>query len=61
VEKPRKRWEDVVRRDTTQTLGMRGWRRQAEDREEWRRPLREVRVQKGLDRTCQHMSEQIFH
>jgi hypothetical protein len=27
VGKPRTRWEDVVWRDTSQTLGIRGWRR----------------------------------
>jgi hypothetical protein len=46
VGKPRTRWEDVVRRDTS--LGMRGWRRRAGAREKWRRLLREVRAQKGL-------------
>jgi hypothetical protein len=35
VGKPRKRWEDVVWRDTTQILGIRGWRRRKEDREKW--------------------------
>jgi hypothetical protein len=34
VGKPRRRWEDVVRSDTSQILGVRGWRRRAEDREE---------------------------
>jgi hypothetical protein len=48
VGKPRTRWEDVVRRDTSQILGTRGWRRGAEDREEWRQLLREARAQKGL-------------
>jgi hypothetical protein len=33
VGKPRTRWEDVVRRDTPEILGIRGWRRWAEDRE----------------------------
>jgi hypothetical protein len=47
VGKPRARLEDVVRRDTSQILGIRRWRRRAEDREEWRRLLREARVQKG--------------
>jgi hypothetical protein len=34
VGKPRTRREDVVRRDTSQNLGMTGWRRRAKDREE---------------------------
>jgi len=46
VGKPGTRWEDVFRRDTS--LGMRGWRRRAEDRKKWRRCLREGRAQKGL-------------
>jgi hypothetical protein len=46
--KPRRRWEDVVRRDTSQILGIRGWRRRTEDKEEWRRLLREAKAQKGL-------------
>ena len=33
VGKPRTRWEDVVRRDTS--LGMRGWRRRTEDRKKF--------------------------
>jgi hypothetical protein len=34
--KPRTRWEDVIRRDTSQTLGKRGLGRRAEEREELR-------------------------
>ena len=48
VGKPRMRWEDVVRRDTSQILGITEWRRRAEDRKEWRRLLREASAQKGL-------------
>jgi hypothetical protein len=35
VAKPRTRWQDVIRRDTSQILGKRGWRRRGEDGEEW--------------------------
>jgi hypothetical protein len=42
------KWEDVVWRKTSLILGMRGRRRRADEREEWRRLLREIRVQKGL-------------
>jgi len=37
VGKPRTRWADVVQRDALQLLGIRGWRRRAENRDEWRR------------------------
>jgi hypothetical protein len=40
VGKIRTRWKDVVWRDTSQILGIRGWWREAEDREERRRLLR---------------------
>jgi hypothetical protein len=36
VGKPRTRGEDVFRRKTSQILGIRGWRRPAEHRDEWR-------------------------
>jgi len=40
VGKTRTRGEDVVRRDTSQILGIRRWRRPAEHRDEWRPGLR---------------------
>jgi hypothetical protein len=36
VGRPRIRWEDAVQKDALQILGTRGWRRRAENREEWR-------------------------
>jgi hypothetical protein len=33
---------------TSETLGIRGYRKRAKDREEWMRLLREVKTQKGL-------------
>jgi len=36
VGKPRTGRKDVVQRDTSRILGLQGWWRQAEDREEWR-------------------------
>jgi len=47
VGKLRPRWKDVVRRDTTEFLGILGWRRRAEGREEWRRLLKETRAPEG--------------
>ena len=46
--RPRTRWTDVVQRDALQLLGIRGWRRRAENRNEWRRLMREVKARKGL-------------
>jgi len=48
VGRPRTRWADVVQRDALQLLGVRGWRRRAEDRDEWRRLMREAKTRKGL-------------
>ena len=46
--RPRTRWADVVQRDVLQLLGIRGWRRRAENKDEWRRLLRETKARKGL-------------
>jgi hypothetical protein len=48
VGRPRNRWTDVVQRDALQMLGIRGWRRRAANRDEWRRLMRAVKVRKGL-------------
>ena len=48
VGRPRKRWADVVQRDALQLLGIRGWRRRAENGDEWRRLMREGKARKGL-------------
>jgi hypothetical protein len=34
VGRNKERWDEAVRRDALQILGIRGWRRKAEDREE---------------------------
>jgi hypothetical protein len=48
VGRPRTRWADVVQRDALQLLGIRGWRRSAKSRDEWRRLMREAKTRKGL-------------
>jgi len=48
VGRPRNRWADVVQRDALQLLGIRGWRRRAENRNEWRRLMGEAKARKGL-------------
>jgi len=45
---PRTGLADVVQRDTLQLLGIRRWRRRAENRDEWRRFMRETKARKGL-------------
>jgi hypothetical protein len=40
VGRPKIKWEDAVQKDALQILGTRGWRRRAENREEWRHLLR---------------------
>jgi hypothetical protein len=46
--RPRNRWAVVVQRDALQLLGIRGWRRRAANRDEWRRLMREAKARKGL-------------
>jgi hypothetical protein len=50
VARPRTRWADVVQWDALQLLGIRGWRRRAANRDEWRCLMREAKAQKGLQR-----------
>jgi hypothetical protein len=48
VGRPRTRRADVVQRDALQLLGVRGWRRRAENTVEWRHALRGAKAWKGL-------------
>jgi hypothetical protein len=48
VGRPRTRRADVVQRDALQLLGIRGWRRRAANRDEWRRLVREGKARNGL-------------
>jgi len=48
VGRPRNRWADVVQRGALQLLGVRGWRRRGENRDEWRRLMREANARKEL-------------
>jgi len=48
VEKPRKRWEDVVQRNALQILGIRGWRKEVRARENECVFMGEARIQKEL-------------
>jgi hypothetical protein len=48
VGRPRSRWVDVVQRDALQLPGIRGWRRRAANRDDWRRLMREAKARKGL-------------
>jgi hypothetical protein len=48
VGRSRTRWADVVQRDALQLLGIRGWRRRAVIRDEWRHLMREAKARKGL-------------
>jgi len=46
--KTKKQMADLVQRDALQLLGIRGWRRKAENRDEWGRLIREGKARKGL-------------
>ena len=48
VGRSRIRWEDAVQKDALQVLGTRGWRRRAENKDEWTELLRKAKAQKGL-------------
>ena len=48
VGRPRTRWADVVQRDAVRLLGIRGWRRRAVNRDEWRHRMRQAKARKGL-------------
>ena len=48
VGRPRTRRADVVQKDALQLLGIKGWRRRAENRDEWRRLMREAKARKEL-------------
>jgi hypothetical protein len=48
VGRPRTRWANVVQSDAQQLLGIRGWRRRDENRDKWRRLMREAEARKGL-------------
>jgi hypothetical protein len=45
--RPRKRWLDDLEEDLRK-LGVKGWRRKAEDREEWRHVVKTAGVLHGL-------------
>jgi hypothetical protein len=48
VGRPRNRRVDVVQKDALQLLGIKGWKRRAANRDEWRRLMREAKARKGL-------------
>jgi hypothetical protein len=48
VGRPRTRWADEVQRDALKLLGIRGWRSEAANRDEWRSLMRETKARKGL-------------
>jgi len=46
--RPRTRLAAVVQRDALHLLGIRGWKIRAENRDEWRRLMREAKARKRL-------------
>jgi hypothetical protein len=44
VGKPRKRWINAVEMDSKETLKVRNWKRESQDRQVWRRHLKEVKA-----------------
>jgi len=48
VGRPRNSWADVIQRDALQLLEIRGWKRRAENRDEWRSLMWEAKARKGL-------------
>jgi hypothetical protein len=48
VGRPRTKWANVVQKDALQLLGIRGWRRRAANRDEWRRVMGDAKARKGL-------------
>jgi hypothetical protein len=44
VGKPRNRWIDAVEEDAKKLMGVRNWKRRAQDREEWRGLIREAKA-----------------
>lgn len=50
VGKPKQRWEDNVKKDALEMLGIRNWKESAKDRDEWRRKIEEAKARHGLQR-----------
>jgi hypothetical protein len=48
VGRPRRRWIDAVCQDAREQLGVKRWRREAEERKSWKRLIEEARVCFGL-------------
>jgi hypothetical protein len=40
--------DGLIQKDSLQLLGIRGWRRRAANRDEWRHLMREAKARKGL-------------